>query len=60
MDTVIKRMLLIFAFLIIFGDIKANPPFDGEELGYNSKWVNSQVFIYKDEKFSGMEESNLQ
>ena len=60
LDTLIKIMLLIFAFLIIFGDIKANLIFDGEELGYNSKWVNSQVFIYKDEKFSGMEESNLQ
>ena len=53
-------MLLIFAFLMIFGDIKANPPFDGYQTDYDSKWVNSQVFIYKDEKFSRMEESNLQ
>ena len=53
-------MLLIFAFLIIFGDIKANPPIDGFQPDYGSKWANSQVFIYKDKKFSGMEESNLQ
>ena len=59
LDIVIKRMLLIFAFLIIFGDIKANPLFDGDQSGIDNIWVNSQVFIYKEEKFPGMEETNL-
>ena len=32
LDTVIKRMLLIFAFLLSFGDIKAIPLFEDDYL----------------------------
>ena len=46
-------MILIFAFLLIFGDIKANRLFDGDQSGYDNIWVNSQVFIYKEEKIQG-------
>ena len=60
LDTVIKRMLLIFAFLLSFGDIKASPLFEDDYLGYNNIWVSSQVYIYKEEKFSGMEDWNTQ
>ena len=57
LDTVMKRMILIFAFLLIFVDIKANRLyrlFDGDDKsGYSNIWVNSQVFIYKEEKIQG-------
>ena len=47
-------MILIFAFLLIFVDIKAYRLFDGDdESGYTNIWVNSQVFIYKEEKIQG-------
>ena len=46
-------MILIFSFLLIFGDIKANRLFDGDESGYDNIWVKSQVFIYKEEKIQG-------
>ena len=55
-----KRTLLIFDFLSIFGDIKANRLFDGDESGYDNLWVNSQVFIYKEERIPGTEEKNSQ
>ena len=50
-------MILIFAFLLIFVEIKANRLyrlFDGDDKsGYSNIWVNSQVFIYKEEKIQG-------
>ena len=60
LDTIIIRMILIFAFLLSFGDIKASLLFENDYLVYGNIWVSSQVYIYKEEKFSGMENRNTQ
>ena len=60
LDTVIKRMILIFAFLSSFEDIKASLLFENDYSVYGNIWVSSQVYIYKEEKFSGMEDRSTQ
>ena len=60
LGTMIKRMILIFAFLLSFGDIKASLLFENDYSVYGNIWVSSQVYIYKEEKFSGMEDWNTQ